>query len=170
MFILSIPFSAFWGIFEQFLSYGSKIGWCQIQTGGYSFLWEPKSLRTSRLSFAAARMARYGFWRFLLKDSMHIDILCLFPETFASRLNQSIIKRAREQGLVNIVIHDIRDYTRDKHHTADDYPYGSGIGIKLSLGAFHFHALKPHKRGYSLKMANFTINHALKSYSMIGWE
>ena len=62
---------------------------------------------------------------------MHIDILCLFPEMFTSPLNESIIKRAREQGLVNIMIHNIRDYTHDKHHTVDDYPYGGGPGMVL---------------------------------------
>jgi tRNA (guanine37-N1)-methyltransferase len=62
---------------------------------------------------------------------MRIDILCLFPEVFDSPLNQSIIKRAREKGLVNIVVHDIRDYTHDKHHTVDDYPYGGGPGMVL---------------------------------------
>jgi tRNA (guanine37-N1)-methyltransferase len=62
---------------------------------------------------------------------MRIDILCLFPETFVSPFNQSIIKRAREQGLVNIVIHNIRDYTRDRHHTVDDYSYGGGPGMVL---------------------------------------
>jgi tRNA (guanine37-N1)-methyltransferase len=62
---------------------------------------------------------------------MRIDILCLFPEMFASPLNQSIINRAREQGSVDIVIHDIRDYTHDKHHTVDDYPYGGGPGMVL---------------------------------------
>jgi tRNA (guanine37-N1)-methyltransferase len=62
---------------------------------------------------------------------MRIDILCLFPEVFASPLNQSIINRAREQGLVNIAIHDIRDHTHDKHHTVDDYPYGGGPGMVL---------------------------------------
>jgi tRNA (guanine37-N1)-methyltransferase len=65
------------------------------------------------------------------RDLMRIDILSLFPETFVSPLNQSIIKRAREQALVDIVIHDIRDYTHDKHHTADDYPYGGGPGMVL---------------------------------------
>jgi len=67
----------------------------------------------------------------LLKKSMRIDILCLFPEMFASPLDQSIIKRARERGLVNIVIHNIRDYARGKHHTVDDYPYGGGPGMVL---------------------------------------
>jgi tRNA (guanine37-N1)-methyltransferase len=62
---------------------------------------------------------------------MRIDILCLFPEVFISPLNQSIVKRATERGLANIVIHDIRDYTHDKHHTADDYPYGGGPGMVL---------------------------------------
>jgi tRNA (guanine37-N1)-methyltransferase len=71
------------------------------------------------------------FEGFLSKDAMRIDILCLFPETFSSPLSQSIIKRAREQGFVEIAIHDIRDYTHDKHHTADDYPYGGGAGMVL---------------------------------------
>jgi tRNA (guanine37-N1)-methyltransferase len=62
---------------------------------------------------------------------MRIDILCLFPEVFVSPLNASIMKRAREQRLVNIVVHNIRDYTHDKHHTADDYPYGGGPGMVL---------------------------------------
>jgi len=62
---------------------------------------------------------------------MRIDILCLFPDMFTSPFKESIIKRAREQGLVNIMIHNIRDYTHDKHHTVDDYPYGGGPGMVL---------------------------------------
>ncbi len=62
---------------------------------------------------------------------MRIDVLCLFPEMFDSPLNQSIIKRASERGLVNIVIHNIRDYAYDKHRTVDDYPYGGGPGMVL---------------------------------------
>ena len=62
---------------------------------------------------------------------MRIDILCLFPEMFTSPLNESIIKRAREQELVNITVHNVRDYTHDKHHTVDDYPYGGGPGMVL---------------------------------------
>jgi tRNA (guanine37-N1)-methyltransferase len=62
---------------------------------------------------------------------MRIDILCLFPEMFTSPFKESIIKRAREQGLVNVMIHHIRDYTHDKHHTVDDYPYGGGPGMVL---------------------------------------
>jgi tRNA (guanine37-N1)-methyltransferase len=62
---------------------------------------------------------------------MRIDILCLFPEMLDSPLDQSIVKRARERGLVDIVIHNIRDYTHDKHHTVDDCPYGGGPGMVL---------------------------------------
>ncbi len=62
---------------------------------------------------------------------MRIDILCLFPEMFASPLSQSIIKRARERGLVDVVVHNIRDYSHDKHRTVDDYPYGGGPGMVL---------------------------------------
>jgi len=62
---------------------------------------------------------------------MRIDIFCLFPDMFTSPLSQSIVKRARERGLVDIVIHNIRDYTHDKHHTVDDYSYGGGPGMVL---------------------------------------
>jgi tRNA (guanine37-N1)-methyltransferase len=62
---------------------------------------------------------------------MRIDIFCLFPEMFSSPFEQSIIKRAKERELVDIVIHNIRDYTYDKHHTVDDYPYGGGPGMVL---------------------------------------
>jgi len=62
---------------------------------------------------------------------MRIDILCLFPEMFISPFDQSIIKRAREQGLVDIVVHNIRDYAHDKHRIVDDYPYGGGPGMVL---------------------------------------
>ena len=62
---------------------------------------------------------------------MRIDILTLFPQMFDGLLNCSIIARARERGLVDIRLHDIRDYTHDKHHVVDDYPYGGGAGMVL---------------------------------------
>jgi len=62
---------------------------------------------------------------------VHIDILTLFPEMFASPFSTSILKRAIERKLVSINIHNIRDYTHDKHHTVDDYPYGGGAGMVL---------------------------------------
>jgi tRNA (guanine37-N1)-methyltransferase len=62
---------------------------------------------------------------------MQIHILSLFPPMFEGPFNNSIIKRAIEDKLVTIHIHNIRDYTHDKHGTADDYPYGGGAGMVL---------------------------------------
>ena len=62
---------------------------------------------------------------------MRIDILCLFPEMLVSPFDCSVVKRARERGLVEVVVHNIRDYSYDKHHTVDDYPYGGGPGMVL---------------------------------------
>ncbi len=62
---------------------------------------------------------------------MKIDILTLFPEMFDGFLNTSIIKRARERKLINIELHNIRDFTEDVHNRVDDYPYGGGEGMVL---------------------------------------
>jgi len=62
---------------------------------------------------------------------MRIDILTIFPEMFRGPFDASIIQRAREKGIVSIHIHDIRDYTTDRHHTVDDYPYGGGAGMVM---------------------------------------
>jgi len=62
---------------------------------------------------------------------LHIDVLTLFPEMFGGIFDLGIMKRAIEQKLVSIRVHNIRDYTHDKHHTADDYPYGGGAGMVL---------------------------------------
>jgi tRNA (guanine37-N1)-methyltransferase len=62
---------------------------------------------------------------------MRIDIVSLFPKMFAGPFEESIIKRAIDRGLVKIIIHNLRDYTYDKHRTVDDYPYGGGTGMIL---------------------------------------
>jgi tRNA (guanine37-N1)-methyltransferase len=62
---------------------------------------------------------------------VYIDILTLFPEMFPGPLGGSIVKRATERELVTISIHNIRDYTHNKHATTDDYPYGGGAGMVL---------------------------------------
>ncbi len=62
---------------------------------------------------------------------MKIDILTLFPSMFDGFLNESIIKRAIESGKVIIEIHDIRDFTLDKHKKVDDYGFGGGKGMVL---------------------------------------
>ena len=62
---------------------------------------------------------------------MDIDILTLFPEMFQGVFSSGILQRAMEQRLVSISVHNIRDYSHDKHHTVDDYPYGGGAGMVL---------------------------------------
>ena len=60
---------------------------------------------------------------------MRIDVLTIFPQMFDVPFSFGIFKRAIDQNLVNINVHNIRDYTHDKHHTVDDYPYGGGPGM-----------------------------------------
>jgi tRNA (guanine37-N1)-methyltransferase len=60
---------------------------------------------------------------------MHFDILTLFPAMFSGVFDQSIIKRAREAGLVSVNLHDIREYATGKHRVTDDTPYGGGGGM-----------------------------------------
>jgi tRNA (guanine37-N1)-methyltransferase len=62
---------------------------------------------------------------------MRIDILTLFPQMFEVPFSFGIFKRAIDNGLVSLNLYNIRDYTHDKHHTADDYPYGGGAGMVL---------------------------------------
>ena len=64
---------------------------------------------------------------------MRIDILTLFPDMFQGPFSESIIKRAVEQGQVEIVLHDIRDYSTDKHRRVDDYPFGGGAGMVMQI-------------------------------------
>lgn len=62
---------------------------------------------------------------------MKIDVLTLFPAMFAGPLDESIIKRARDTGLLDLKIHQLRDYTHDRHKTVDDRPFGGGPGMLL---------------------------------------
>lgn len=62
---------------------------------------------------------------------MRIDVLTLFPGIFAGPLDESILKRARDVGILDIQLHDIRDWATDKHRTVDDYPYGGGAGMVM---------------------------------------
>lgn len=62
---------------------------------------------------------------------MKIDVLTLFPAMFAGPLDESIVKRAREAGLLDLKIHNLRDFTHDRHRTVDDKPFGGGAGMLL---------------------------------------
>jgi tRNA (guanine37-N1)-methyltransferase len=62
---------------------------------------------------------------------MKVDVLTLFPAMFAGPLDESIIKRARTAGLLDLRIHNLRDYAHDRHKTVDDRPFGGGPGMLL---------------------------------------
>ncbi len=64
---------------------------------------------------------------------MEFDVFTLLPEVFPSYLETSILKRARERGLIDVRVHNIRDYTHDKHHVTDDTPYGGGGGMVMKV-------------------------------------
>lgn len=63
---------------------------------------------------------------------MRFDVITLFPNVFESIIHESIIKRAQEKKKVCIRVHDLRDYTKDKHRKVDDRPFGGGPGMVLS--------------------------------------
>jgi tRNA (guanine37-N1)-methyltransferase len=62
---------------------------------------------------------------------MRIDVITLFPEMFEGPLRESILGRARDRGLLQLALHDLRDYATDRHRVVDDAPYGGGAGMVL---------------------------------------
>jgi tRNA (guanine37-N1)-methyltransferase len=64
---------------------------------------------------------------------MLLDLITIFPDFFRGPLDYGILRRAREAGLVEVSIHDLREFTRDKHRTVDDRPFGGGEGMVLKL-------------------------------------
>jgi tRNA (guanine37-N1)-methyltransferase len=62
---------------------------------------------------------------------MKFDVFTLFPEIFPPYLDESILKRARAAGLLNVQVHNIRDWTTDRHNTTDDTPFGGGGGMVI---------------------------------------
>lgn len=75
---------------------------------------------------------------------MVFDIITIFPSIFHAYLSEGILKRAIKMGLVNIRVHNLRDYTVDKHRSVDDYPYGGGPGMVMKPEPF-FRAIKAIK-------------------------
>jgi len=62
---------------------------------------------------------------------LSIDVVTLFPEFFKSPLGESLLKKAQDRGLVKVRVHDLRDWTHDRHKTADDKPFGGGAGMVM---------------------------------------
>ncbi len=65
---------------------------------------------------------------------LRFDVFTLFPEVFIPYLQSSILKRAHENGLLDVALHNIRDWTSDRHHVCDDMPYGGGGGMVMKPG------------------------------------
>ena len=64
---------------------------------------------------------------------MKFDIITIFPEIFGSYLKESLIDRALKKGLIKVGVHNLRDWTKDKHKTVDDRPFGGGLGMVLKI-------------------------------------
>jgi tRNA (guanine37-N1)-methyltransferase len=64
---------------------------------------------------------------------MRIDVLTLFPAMFEGPMTESMLWKARDRGLLDLRLHDIRDYSTDKHHAVDDTPYGGGGGMVMQV-------------------------------------
>lgn len=87
---------------------------------------------------------------------MRIDIITIFPDMFTP-LFHSILKRAQENGVLAIHVHNLRDFTTDKHKKVDDYPFGGGSGMVMKpepiyAAVEHIRKLSPHKRPRVLLM------------------
>jgi tRNA (guanine37-N1)-methyltransferase len=79
---------------------------------------------------------------------MEIDVLTLFPRIFEGPLDESILKRAQTRGLVTVRVHNLRDFTHDKHRVVDDKPYGGGPGMLMKPEPI-FEAVKKFRRADS---------------------
>ncbi|MDP3260548.1 MAG: tRNA (guanosine(37)-N1)-methyltransferase TrmD, partial [Thermodesulfovibrionales bacterium] len=67
---------------------------------------------------------------------MKFDVITIFPEIFNAYLNESILKRAAERNIIEVKVHNLRDFTTDRHRTVDDYPYGGGPGMVMKPEPF----------------------------------
>lgn len=112
------------------------------------------------------RFFQYGLF-------MRFDIISLFPESFQSYFDVSILKRAKEKKLIEIHTHQLRDFAHDKHKTVDDTPYGGGAGMVLKVEPIaealeHVKGLAPNKKTrtilFSAKGKIFTQNDVKRLY------
>ena len=68
--------------------------------------------------------------------TLAIDVVTIFPDMVRAPLGEGIVRRAADQGLVHIHVHDLRDYTDDKHRSVDDAPFGGGPGMVMKAEPF----------------------------------
>ena len=82
---------------------------------------------------------------------MRIDIITLFPSMFKGPFDESIVKRARKKGILQLKLHDLREFAKDRHRTVDDLPYGGGAGMVMKPGPLFrvVDTVKEEKRSHS---------------------
>lgn len=105
---------------------------------------------------------------------MKCDVITIFPDIFDAYLHEGIMKRAMQKGVLEVKVHNLRDYTNDRHRTVDDYPYGGGAGMVMKPGPFFsaVEALCPERarrRVVLLSPAGNTFDHE-KAVELSGEE
>ena len=87
------------------------------------------------------------------------NIITIFPDIFTSYFNESIIKRAHKSGAIEINVHNLRDYTTDKHKTVDDTPYGGGAGMVLKIEPIYncVNAIKSNVKRQNVKTSKMRV-------------
>lgn len=83
------------------------------------------------------------------------DVITIFPEIFSSYLKKSLIARAQKKKFIKINLHNLRNFTKDRHKTVDDRPFGGGLGMVLKVEPI-FKAIKKIKKGKKAKIILFT--------------
>ena len=96
------------------------------------------------------------------------DVITIFPGMFESYLSESILKRAQAEGLLKITLHDLRDYTLDKHRKVDDYPFGGGVGLIMNVDPI-VRAIETIKNGHTAR--TILLSPGGKSFNQkMAWE
>ena len=103
-------------------------------------------------------VAQFYFLKYNTNTMLKFDIITIFPQIFDSYFKTSLIKRAMENRLIQIKIHNLRDFTKDRHRTVDDKPFGGGLGMVLKIEPIY-------KAVRSLKLKNKNKNPAFAKAS-----
>ena len=87
---------------------------------------------------------------------MRFDIVTIFPEIFDSYFQESLLKRARKKKLIDVRVHNLRDWASDLHKTVDDKPFGGGLGMVMKVGPIYKAVQRLKKKGTRSKVVLFT--------------
>src|SRR5579864_8940411 len=99
---------------------------------------------------------------------MQFDIVTIFPDFFAGPLDYGIVRRAREAHLIDVRVHDLREYTHDRHRTVDDRPFGGGEGMVLKPEPLFEAVESLQKENYPLQEESHTNDPAIVLLSASG--